>query len=244
MKRYFLFLLIAVFIISFTSAGGLTKICIDKTPPSAPSNLSVSGEVGNILLTWDKATDEPSCSGIDYYNISRDGNPIGTTPTLSFIDTDNLAEGTYSYTVYAVDKVGHNRGNSIINIVELKKENGKIIVRGGGRDSSYICEPNWRCTGWSECSNAFRTRTCHDTNNCAYSYNKPIERTDCETTATLEGITLTGPSEEGFFSIITGATIGGITNFAKSGTGALVFVGLIVVAGGFVLLRVYKLRKR
>jgi len=48
----------------------------------------------------------------------------------------------------------------------------------------------------------------------------------------------------GFFSRITGATIGGITDFAKSGSGALVFVILIVVAGGFVLLRVYKLRRK
>ena len=51
-------------------------------------------------------------------------------------------------------------------------------------------------------------------------------------------------AEKGFFSRITGATIGGITDFAKSGSGALVFVVLIVAAGGFVLFRVYKLRKR
>jgi len=49
------------------------------------------------------------------------------------------------------------------------------------------CEPNWKCTGWSECINhAVMTRNCKDTNNCAYSYNKPIEKTGCETILILE----------------------------------------------------------
>ena len=46
------------------------------------------------------------------------------------------------------------------------------------------CEPNWRCSGWSECiNNEIMTRNCKDTNNCAYSYNKPIEQTGCEITS-------------------------------------------------------------
>ncbi len=45
---------------------------------------------------------------------------------------------------------------------------------------SSTCQPNWECSGWSECNNAIMTRTCKDTNHCAYSYNKPIEKTGCE----------------------------------------------------------------
>ena len=69
------------------------------------------------------------------------------------------------------------------------------------------CEPNWKCTGWICINDDIMTRTCKDTNNCVYSYGKPIERTGCETTFTLERISLTGPSEEVFFSRITGAAI-------------------------------------
>ena len=137
--------------------------------------------------------------------------------------------------------LGSHRLDLTIN-VSIKESKPKT-----SHTSGFIgtCEPNWECTGWSECSNGFRTRNCHDTNNCAYSYNKPIEKTDCETTSTLERVTLTGePSEEGFFSRITGAVIGGVTNFAKSGTGAFVFVILIVGATGLVLIRLHKLRKR
>lgn len=43
-----------------------------------------------------------------------------------------------------------------------------------------FCKPNWKCSAWSECENAERTRNCYDTNHCAYSYNKPIEETGCE----------------------------------------------------------------
>ncbi len=42
-----------------------------------------------------------------------------------------------------------------------------------------FCKPNWKCSGWSECENSWRTRNCYDTNHCAYSFNKPMENLDC-----------------------------------------------------------------
>ena len=144
MKKIFLIFLLSILLVNFSSA---VIICIDHIPPSAPSNLAVSGEVGNILLTWDAATDEPSCSGIDYYNVSRNENWIGQVAedVLNFTDTNiSLTEGNWTYTVYAVDKVGHNRGNSIVNAVELKEENGKIIVHGGGGGSSYVAPDSFK----------------------------------------------------------------------------------------------------
>lgn len=124
---------------NFVMAYG--EFCVDFDAPSAPSNLTVSGAVGNILLTWDNATDEPSCSGIDYYNISRNNVFLGSVTSLNFIDTDStLTQGNYNYTVFAVDKVGHNKGDSRINEVKLTKdeETGTINVGGGGGGSSYV----------------------------------------------------------------------------------------------------------
>ena len=46
----------------------------------------------------------------------------------------------------------------------------------------FACEPNWKCSGWVCIDDDMMTRNCKDTNNCDYSYNKPIERTACETT--------------------------------------------------------------
>ena len=83
-------------------------------------------------------------------------------------------------------------------IVEIPEETSQKESKSKTSHTSRFigtCEPNWRCTGWSECiNNEIMTRNCKDTNNCSYSYNKPIERTDCETNFTLEGISLTGPS--------------------------------------------------
>ena len=95
-------------------------------------------------------------------------------------------------------------------IVEIPEETSQKESKSKTSHTSRFigtCEPNWRCTGWSECSNGFMSRNCQDTNNCLYSYGKPIERTGCETTSTLEGISLGEPSEEVFFSRITGVAI-------------------------------------
>ncbi len=43
-----------------------------------------------------------------------------------------------------------------------------------------FCDPNWKCSGWSQCENGYMTRDCKDTNHCSYGYNKPIEETGCE----------------------------------------------------------------
>lgn len=139
MKKTLFLIVIGILLINLASA---IIICVDKTSPSAPSNLTVSGEVGNIVLTWGEATDEPSCSGIDYYNVSRNEDWIGTVggDVLNFTDSEKLDKGNYTYTVFAVDKVGHNRGDSIVNevIIIVIPESGEASVSGGGGGSSYV----------------------------------------------------------------------------------------------------------
>jgi cysteine-rich repeat protein len=44
------------------------------------------------------------------------------------------------------------------------------------------CNPNWECSGWSECSGGVMTRTCTDNNFCEVEYNKPNEVTACDVT--------------------------------------------------------------
>lgn len=43
-----------------------------------------------------------------------------------------------------------------------------------------FCNPNWICSGWSECSDGVMTRNCFDKNHCETEYNKPYEQTDCK----------------------------------------------------------------
>jgi len=237
MKKIFLSLMICIFLINIVNA---ISVCIDKTPPSAPSNLVVSGKVGNITLTWDAATDVPDCSGIESYTIKRN-NPNGSTTTLkivdnetlTFIDADSLSEGVYSYIVYATDKVGHN-GKSIKKEVVISKENGGVRrVVGGRRETSYICEEMWECSSWSACINGRQTRTCEDLNNCGTELLKPAESRACavEGKETEEesdlGILKTQTEEpQSFFSKITGAVIGGGAGFYVP----LMFIVIVLLA--------------
>jgi cysteine-rich repeat protein len=53
-----------------------------------------------------------------------------------------------------------------------KKSNGNIVPYSE-------CLPNWECSGWSECSNGVMTRTCEDTNRCAFVINEPALVNGC-----------------------------------------------------------------
>ena len=45
---------------------------------------------------------------------------------------------------------------------------------------AVFCYPNWECGGWGECSNGIMTRKCKDTNYCVDVFNKPLEKSGCE----------------------------------------------------------------
>ena len=210
-----LFILFGLLMINFVTAPG--EICIDFDEPTAPSNLEVTSSGKNIILTWNPATDIPDCSGIDYYVISRDGNQMGTTSSDTLTYTDiNVPYGIYSYSVWAVDKVGHNSGPAIKNDVVLSEPtndgedtngDGDTRVRGGGGGSSYVCYENWQCNDWSSCENEMQTRTCQDLAKCGTTKLKPAITRACsvEEISEREETETTGQSN---LSRITGAVIG------------------------------------
>jgi len=77
----------------------LTK---DVTPPPAPANLAASAVSDTEMwLTWDEAVDPES--GVDYYNVYRGGQLIGTTTQTCYADTGLAKLTGYSYEVSAVN---------------------------------------------------------------------------------------------------------------------------------------------
>ena len=229
MKAKLFLILITFLLINFIAAQ---SFCVDFDEPSAPPNLAVSSSGTNIILSWNSATDIPDCSGIDYYNVSRDGIWIGTTSfdTLTYTDK-NVPYGTYSYTVYAVDKVGHNSGPAIKNDVILSAPSsggGGTTVSGGSGGSSHICYEEWQCGNWGECINERQTRTCEDLEQCSTIINKPAEFRACSVEE-KEGQNLTTPAQtSSFINLLTGA-VTGVTQFVKSGTGTIMLFILIIV---------------
>jgi len=207
--------------------------------------LSVSGEVGSILLEWGASSDEPDCSGIDYYNVSRDGVWIGTVEVegLSFVDNEILGVGFYNYTVFAVDMIGHNVGDAVVNEVALVKSDGRVRVSGGGSSSSYVCVEDWACDEWSECVGNDMRRICNDLNECGTVRTKPETYQNCGSTS-LDSLDSGMSFEEEVddadvspvvraFSAITGAVVGG---GAASVAAAGVFL-FLVLGGFFIVIR-------
>lgn len=240
MKGYLVLVLLLIGSVSAVS------VCIDNVAPSAPGNLSVSGSVGNILVSWDAAVDTPECSGVDYYNVSRNGVAIGIILGLSnqvpgvmieFVDNVSLGAGEYSYTVYAVDMVGGNAGASVKNDVVVDSGGS---VSGGGRGGSYRCEVNWSCGEWSECVGEEMRRICEDLNKCGTLNLKPVDYLECgdgDFDGEGEGLIVSNLTEEdevGFFSAVTGAVTGAVGTTG----GAVTTVFILVVVCGAVAVRI------
>jgi fibronectin type 3 domain-containing protein len=79
----------------------------DLMPPSPPDSLTATPQDAGILLDWYDATDD---TDITAYQIRRDGLVLASVngATLSFFDFRVRPSTTYSYTVEALDVVGHH----------------------------------------------------------------------------------------------------------------------------------------
>jgi len=73
--------------------------------------------------------------------------------------------------------------NSLCESITLPYEEQDKKSKSRSAHTGHVfqyCDVNWECSGWGVCVDGTMTRKCYDTNNCQYSYNKPIERTGCE----------------------------------------------------------------
>jgi endoglucanase len=77
----------------------------DTRPPTAPTNLAVTGRTSStIALAWSAATDDVGVTG---YRILEGATQVGTSATTAFTVTGLAAASTHSYTVVAVDAAGN-----------------------------------------------------------------------------------------------------------------------------------------
>jgi chitodextrinase len=82
----------------------------DQIPPSAPSGLNYADATATtVTLIWRPATDNVGVTG---YTVFRNGQPIGSTSELVFVDSGLTASTTYTYTVTASDAAGNGSNAS------------------------------------------------------------------------------------------------------------------------------------
>ena len=240
MKKIFLILVLGIFFLNLISAF---SICIDKDPPSlANSSLNWTATSNTIQLSWIPATDIPSCSGIDYYNISRstDGinfQIIGSSQTNSYTDSGLSSGSVYYYMIHAFDLVGNNEAEESLSnsvpislVVESGTETGGSSGGGGGGIDNLFS-----CGEWEECIDGTQTRICVEVGG---SLPDRIESRDCfsefEPLSSGDGDLIEISSEiqetTGFLSPITGA----VTGFVKTGRGIVSIIFVLGIAGAFV----------
>ncbi len=91
------------------SGAGSGTLTIDSLPPSVPGNpAAVQKKVKGrqtIEVTWTASNDVGS--GVDHYQVSRDGVVLGTTGSLKFADSAATLDVSHTYEVVAVDYLDH-----------------------------------------------------------------------------------------------------------------------------------------
>lgn len=126
-----------------------TNFCVDNggggpdtTPPSTPTNLSVSNEQDTqVTLSWNASTDNV---GVTAYEIFVDGGSIGTTPGTSVNVTGLTACTSYNFGVRALDAAGNASGTT----TAVGSTTG--CTGGGGTPftEGYFFESGWE--GWAD----------------------------------------------------------------------------------------------
>jgi chitodextrinase len=85
----------------------------DLEPPSAPGWLPATPTANYVRLNWTAATDNVGVAG---YRVYRDGNLVGSTGELTYVDAGLAASTTYQYEVRAYDatlNVGPGAASSV-----------------------------------------------------------------------------------------------------------------------------------
>ena len=77
----------------------------DLTPPTMPTDVRGNLEsTGEIVIAWGPSVDPET--GVDHYNIYRDGALVGTSPYARFVDSVTFTSAPIVYTVSAVNGDG------------------------------------------------------------------------------------------------------------------------------------------
>jgi chitinase len=90
--------------LSHAAATASGSFWIDNLAPAAPADLKATVRANKVTLSWTAATDSGG-SGIARYGVRRGSTQVGTPASTTY--TDAPGNGTWSYTVVAMDNAGN-----------------------------------------------------------------------------------------------------------------------------------------
>ena len=113
------------------TASGFATLVVDGTPPDAVTGFTGTVQKkGHVALSWQPATD--ALSGVESYDVYRDGVMIGQTSGTSHQDSNTTSGASYVYTVVAIDRVGHQSAPSNALQLTVSSSTRKGGTDGGG----------------------------------------------------------------------------------------------------------------
>ena len=98
------------------TVAAFTPACVatDTTPPSTPTNLTVSSRTGtSITLTWTASTDDTGVAG---YGLYRAGTRIGSASGTTGIFSGLTCGTSYTLAVDAFDVVGNDSQQGVVMV--------------------------------------------------------------------------------------------------------------------------------
>src|SRR5262249_54049250 len=106
------------FVVAVDKAGNagpptaVKTIAYDVTPPSVPAGLAASATPTSAKPALAFAASSDAGTGVASYRLYRNGTSVATAAGTSVTDTALAADGTYGYTVTAIDAAGNESAAS------------------------------------------------------------------------------------------------------------------------------------
>jgi hypothetical protein len=139
------------------SGNSITNVqtgALDRVAPNAINSqtIGVAAFANRIELQWPGVNDDPAGIGLAYYQINRDGLPLGTSPRPDFADLAVNPGESHTYTIAAVDQHG-NTGTAAAATIAVPPAgsieppahgcafHGRVLGRRGRADRPAFREP-------------------------------------------------------------------------------------------------------
>lgn len=117
----------------------------DTQPPGPVSNITANTTGVPAALTWNAAADD---TGINRYEILRDGELAGYNTTEHFVDTTAVAGTTYMYTITAIDR-GGNRSPASGPFMVVTAPAVERVINGEFDEGRGPWATSWNAAGLS-----------------------------------------------------------------------------------------------